>query len=91
MKVEEPIVELFKKSKRNSWMKLDDTEEGRIESFVVSRSLQRLRTVLKNAFEDLFEEFLDIWTETKLPLLDLQITILQLLYYLQIIIFYYSL
>lgn len=74
MKVEEPIAELFKKSKRNSWMKLDNTEEDRIESFAVSRSLRRLRTVLKNAFEDLFEEFLDIWTETKLPLLGLQIT-----------------
>lgn len=79
MKVEEPIAELFKKSKRNSWMKLDNTEEDRIESFAVSRSLRRLRTVLKNAFEDLFEEFLDIWTETKLPLLGLQITYYSLL------------
>lgn len=41
-------------------MKLDNTEEDRIESFVVLRSLWRLRTVLKNAFEDLFERFLDI-------------------------------
>lgn len=55
-------------------MKLDNTEEDRIESFVVLRSLWQLRTVLKNAFEDLFETFVDIWTKTKLPLLDLQIT-----------------
>lgn len=41
-------------------MKLDNTEEDRIESFVVLRSLWQLRTVLKNAFEDLFETFVDI-------------------------------
>lgn len=41
-------------------MKLGNTEEGRIESFVVLRSLWRLRTVFQNGFEDLFEKFLHI-------------------------------
>lgn len=41
-------------------MKLGNAEEGRIESFVVLRNLWRLRTVLRNGFEDRFEKFLHI-------------------------------